>query len=60
MGKYNDNMALRSREQIIAQLLELCKTGITKTKLKSSLSISSIVLSLSVESEPLNTYLMEL
>jgi hypothetical protein len=45
MGKYNDNMALRSREQIIAQLLELCKTGITKTKLKSSLSISSIVLS---------------
>jgi predicted transcriptional regulator len=37
-------MAFRSREEIIAQLLELSRTGTTKPKMKGSLSISPVVL----------------
>jgi predicted transcriptional regulator len=37
-------MAVKSREEIIAQLLELAKRGTTKPKMKSSLSISPVVL----------------
>ena len=37
----NNNMSLESREDTSAQLLELSKSGTTKAKMKSSLSISN-------------------
>ena len=39
--QHNNNMSLESREDTSAQLLELSKSGTTKAKMKSSLSISN-------------------
>jgi predicted transcriptional regulator len=36
----DNNMSLVSREDIIVQLLELSKSGTTKAKMKSTLSVS--------------------